>query len=129
MQMRDSVGHREVLSSPCAALEKRADAVTSMVYEANARLKDPVYGCTGIISQLLQQNSELKSQLATAQAELQQMHSKYTDLLAVITGISDEYGGKSVPFPSESDCFSHQTIHNPPVACEDPEELWQSLWE
>ncbi|KAK6156408.1 hypothetical protein DH2020_010656 [Rehmannia glutinosa] len=27
--------------------DQRADAVNSMVYEANARLRDPVYGCAG----------------------------------------------------------------------------------
>ncbi|KAH9331248.1 hypothetical protein KI387_003356, partial [Taxus chinensis] len=27
--------------------ERRADAVSSMVYEANARVQDPVYGCAG----------------------------------------------------------------------------------
>eukprot|EP01018_Ginkgo_biloba_P040297 Gb_08465 [translate_table: standard] len=111
--------------------EKREDAVTSMVYEANARLKDPVYGCTGIICQLKQQYSQLQSQLATAQEELLQMHSKYADLLAVIGGVSDEYRGEFVPFSPTSNCFLDQTIHNPPVASydEDPEELWQSLWE
>eukprot|EP01018_Ginkgo_biloba_P018044 Gb_41414 [translate_table: standard] len=35
------------------AMEKKADVVTSMVYESNARLKDLVYGCTGTIFQLL----------------------------------------------------------------------------
>ncbi|KAJ0798534.1 putative transcription factor LOB family [Helianthus annuus] len=31
---------------------QRTDAVSSMVYEANARLRDPVYGCAGAICQL-----------------------------------------------------------------------------
>ncbi|RVW22413.1 LOB domain-containing protein 1 [Vitis vinifera] len=49
---------------------KRVDAVSSMVYEANARIRDPVYGCAGTISQLHKQVNDLKAELAMAQAEL-----------------------------------------------------------
>ncbi|GFP95687.1 LOB domain-containing protein 11 [Phtheirospermum japonicum] len=49
---------------------QRADAVSSMVYEANARLRDPVYGCAGAICQLQKQVNELQQQLAQAQAEI-----------------------------------------------------------
>ncbi|XP_059073243.1 LOB domain-containing protein 11-like [Cryptomeria japonica] len=46
--------------------EKRADAVNSMVYEASARVVDPIYGCTGAICRVQKQIL----QLATTQAEL-----------------------------------------------------------
>ncbi|XP_061354962.1 LOB domain-containing protein 1 isoform X3 [Gastrolobium bilobum] len=46
---------------------QRADAVTSMVYEASARVRDPVYGCAGAICQLQKQVNELQAQLAKAQ--------------------------------------------------------------
>ncbi|KAK8645693.1 hypothetical protein V6N13_119516 [Hibiscus sabdariffa] len=49
---------------------QRADAVSSLVYEANARVKDPVYGCVGAISYLQNQVSELQMQLAVAHAEI-----------------------------------------------------------
>lgn len=49
---------------------QRGDAVSSMVYEANARLRDPVYGCVGVISSLQQQVAQLQTQLALAQAEI-----------------------------------------------------------
>ncbi|XP_074562257.1 LOB domain-containing protein 12-like [Curcuma longa] len=48
----------------------RADAVSSLVYEASARMKDPVYGCVGAISYLQNQVSQLQMQLAVAQAEI-----------------------------------------------------------
>ncbi|KAK7385789.1 hypothetical protein VNO78_31650 [Psophocarpus tetragonolobus] len=48
----------------------RADAVSSLVYEASARVRDPVYGCVGAISYLQNQVSELQMQLAVAQAEI-----------------------------------------------------------
>ncbi|XP_058181420.1 LOB domain-containing protein 12-like [Rhododendron vialii] len=49
---------------------QRADAVSSLVYEANARMRDPVYGCVGAISYLQKQVSQLQMQLAVAQAEI-----------------------------------------------------------
>ncbi|KAL6201885.1 hypothetical protein ACLB2K_025597 [Fragaria x ananassa] len=53
--------------------QQRSDAVSSMVYEANARVRDPVYGCVGAISSLQQQINVLQTQLAIAQAEVVHM--------------------------------------------------------
>ncbi|MCD9640749.1 LOB domain-containing protein 12 [Datura stramonium] len=36
-------------------VHQRGDAVSSLVYEANARMRDPVYGCVGAISYLQKQ--------------------------------------------------------------------------
>ncbi|KAF9681014.1 hypothetical protein SADUNF_Sadunf06G0181600 [Salix dunnii] len=44
-------------------LQERSDAVISMVYEANARVRDPVAGCTRIISALRQRINTLKAEL------------------------------------------------------------------
>ncbi|KAJ4971186.1 hypothetical protein NE237_004285 [Protea cynaroides] len=63
---------------------QRADAVSSMVYEANARIRDPVYGCAGSICQLQKQVSDLQAQLAKAQAELVNVHCQQANLLALI---------------------------------------------
>ncbi|PKI49148.1 hypothetical protein CRG98_030494 [Punica granatum] len=52
---------------------QRSDAVSSMVYEANARVRDPVYGCVGAISCLQQQIDHLQKELALAQAEVVQL--------------------------------------------------------
>ncbi|KAK7301631.1 hypothetical protein RJT34_12501 [Clitoria ternatea] len=51
-------------------IHRRGDAVSSLVYEANARVRDPVYGCVGAISYLQNQVSQLQMQLAVAQAEI-----------------------------------------------------------
>ncbi|CAH9107399.1 unnamed protein product [Cuscuta epithymum] len=61
---------------------ERSDAVSSMVYEANARLRDPVYGCAGAIFQLQKQVSVLQEQLAKAQAEVVNMQYQQSNLLA-----------------------------------------------
>lgn len=52
---------------------QREDAVNSLAYEADARLRDPVYGCVGVISLLQHQLKQLQSDLTTARSEL----SKY----------------------------------------------------
>lgn len=44
--------------------------MSSLAYEANARMRDPVYGCVGAISYLQNQVSRLQMQLALAQAEI-----------------------------------------------------------
>ncbi|XP_042461195.1 LOB domain-containing protein 4-like [Zingiber officinale] len=49
---------------------QRGDAVSSLVYEANARLRDPVYGCVAAISSLHRQIQALQAQLAMAQAQV-----------------------------------------------------------
>ncbi|KAL2896638.1 LOB domain-containing protein 1 [Bienertia sinuspersici] len=63
---------------------QRADAVSSMVYEANARLRDPVYGCAGAICQLQKQVSDLQAELAKARAEVVNMQCQQANLLALI---------------------------------------------
>ncbi|GAA0146827.1 hypothetical protein Leryth_000751 [Lithospermum erythrorhizon] len=68
-------------------IHQRADAVSSLVYEANARMRDPVYGCVGAISSLQNQVSHLQMQLAVAQTEIlciqmQQQQQEPPSLLA-----------------------------------------------
>lgn len=63
---------------------QRADAVSSMVYEANARVRDPVYGCAGAICHLQKQVSDLQAELAKAQAEIVTMQCQQANLLTLI---------------------------------------------
>lgn len=67
---------------------QRGDAVSSMVYEANARVRDPVYGCVGAISSLQQQIDALQAQLALAQAEA--VHLRMRQLSPIATNSPDE---------------------------------------
>ncbi|KAF3776670.1 LOB domain-containing protein 1 [Nymphaea thermarum] len=61
----------------------RADAVSSLVFEANAWMRDPVYGCAGTIFQLHWQLTELQSQLAMAKAEIHNMEIRQLNLMAL----------------------------------------------
>ncbi|XP_074584816.1 LOB domain-containing protein 25-like [Curcuma longa] len=49
---------------------QREDAVSSLAYEAEARVKDPVYGCVAVISLLQRQLDVLRSELDAANADL-----------------------------------------------------------
>lgn len=48
----------------------REDAVTSLAYEAEARLRDPIYGCVGFISILQNRLRQVQNDLYTAKKEL-----------------------------------------------------------
>ncbi|KAJ8750269.1 hypothetical protein K2173_014184 [Erythroxylum novogranatense] len=49
---------------------QREDAVNSLAYEAEARMKDPVYGCVGAISVLQRQVMRLQKELDATNADL-----------------------------------------------------------
>lgn len=49
---------------------QREDAVNSLAYEAEARVRDPVYGCVGAISFLQRQVERLQKELDVANADL-----------------------------------------------------------
>ncbi|KAK2983927.1 hypothetical protein RJ640_012404, partial [Escallonia rubra] len=93
---------------------QRADAVSSMVYEANARLRDPVYGCAGAICQLQKQINELQAQLAKAQAEVVNMQCQQTNLMTLLC--------------MEMTQAPPQQLY--PISFDDntPGSLWDPLW-
>ncbi|GLJ18168.1 hypothetical protein SUGI_0321000 [Cryptomeria japonica] len=68
--------------------ERRADAVTSLVYEASARVNDPIYGCTAAIYLLQKEVLHLQSRVATVEAELlkAQAHFVFLDTCFCNTG-------------------------------------------
>ncbi|OWM68867.1 LOB domain-containing protein 1-like [Punica granatum] len=76
---------------------QRADAVSSMVYEASARIRDPVYGCAGAICQLQKQINELQAELAKAKAEMSSMKTQHAHLMALICTVEMDR-----PSPSSS---------------------------
>ncbi|PWZ52150.1 LOB domain-containing protein 12 [Zea mays] len=77
--------------------QHRGDAVSSLVYEANARVRDPVYGCAGAVSSLQQRVEALQAQLALAQAEVVRLRMSNDYVLrrlkAAGGGSSSSYAG------------------------------------
>lgn len=65
--------------------------MSSLVYEANARVRDPVYGCVGAISYLQNQVSELQMQLAVAQAEILCIQMEHEPVMPAASGIDLDY--------------------------------------
>ncbi|CAK9135869.1 unnamed protein product [Ilex paraguariensis] len=60
---------------------QRADAANSLVYEANVRLRDPVYGCMGAISALQQQVQSLQAELNAVRTEILNYKYRQTNVL------------------------------------------------
>ncbi|KAK6136317.1 hypothetical protein DH2020_029938 [Rehmannia glutinosa] len=103
--------------------DQRADAVNSMVYEANARLRDPVYGCAGAICQLQKQINELQAELAKAQAEILNFQCQNANLFELISkqmaAAQNNNDQEILPYYDNSSFFFDETILG--VA-------WEPLW-
>ncbi|KAF7119480.1 hypothetical protein RHSIM_Rhsim13G0032600 [Rhododendron simsii] len=56
----------------CATLIQGCEAVLTIAYEAQARIRDPVYGCVAHIFALQQQVASLQAQLMQAKAQMAQ---------------------------------------------------------
>ncbi|KAK8629690.1 hypothetical protein V6N13_078522 [Hibiscus sabdariffa] len=98
---------------------QRADAVSSMVYEASARIRDPVYGCAGAICQLQKQASELQAQLAKAQAEIVTMQCQQANLVAIILEMTQSKEPNNVSQQTDTTCFLDDT---------NLASAWEPLW-
>ncbi|KAL8517923.1 hypothetical protein ACS0TY_009290 [Phlomoides rotata] len=90
---------------------QRADAVNSMVYEANARIRDPIYGCAGAICHLMKQIDELQAELAKAHAEILNMQCQNANLLdqfckhEVINTVQDNLTQATLPYDHQCSTF------------------------
>ena len=104
------------------SVDQRGDAVSSMVYEANSRIRDPVYGCVGAIANLQRQVLQLQTQLAVSQAQTVYAQLQY-ELLTNNTTSDHNYLVQHHPSssPTTTTTTSHLTLtptntspkHNP----------------
>lgn len=127
-------------------LHQRPDAVSSLVFEANARMRDPVYGCVGAISFLQNQVSQLQMQLAVAQAEILCIQMQQNDQVGLLTtdqismdgsderslllssnNSSSSYNFMSNQFPQYLQGFANSTSSASSVIVQDPLKR-ESLW-
>ncbi|KAK9145652.1 hypothetical protein Sjap_005555 [Stephania japonica] len=65
---------------------KREDAVKSMVYEARARLQDPIYGSAGAIFHLQRHVQDLLLQLQLTKATIMDFEDQRDQLLSTLMG-------------------------------------------
>ncbi|ESQ52763.1 hypothetical protein EUTSA_v10017905mg [Eutrema salsugineum] len=92
---------------------QRADTANSLVYEANVRLRDPVYGCMGAISALQQQVQALQAELTAVRSEILKYKQREAVATLIVPSNSQvsgfhNSGGVSVIAPSP------QTPSTPP---------------
>ncbi|KAB1993259.1 hypothetical protein ERO13_D13G015500v2 [Gossypium hirsutum] len=74
--------------------EQREDTVNSLAYEAEARLRDPVYGCIGAIALLQRKMIQLQHDLALARACL----ARYVATPSVVVSSDDHHRVITGPF-------------------------------
>ncbi|CAL9103976.1 unnamed protein product [Musa textilis] len=103
------------------AVQHRGDAVSSLVYEANARVRDPVYGCVAAISTLHRQIQALQAQLAMAQAQMVHLRMSHAASLARAglghspMGAATTSTGSSSMSPTHNQLMEPDTINAKPV--------------
>nr|XP_043613718.1 LOB domain-containing protein 1 [Erigeron canadensis] len=107
----------------------RLDAVSSMVYEANARLRDPVYGCAGTICHLQKQVSDLQAELAKAKAEMVNLQCRQSSVLALIRKQMEHQQPPLLP-PVLSSPQQHQNLYDNIIFFDDNANLsnLESIW-
>lgn len=93
-------------------MHQRGDAVSSLVYEANARMRDPVYGCVGAISYLQNQVSQLQMQLAVAQAEILCIQMQQ-DSSSMETPVQNNFEADDKSFLFHNNLPQHQYLNFP----------------
>lgn len=67
--------------------EKRDDAVKALVYEATARLRDPIYGSAGIIFHMQNMVNDLTSQLQSTTAQVLELQEQKDQLLGILMNV------------------------------------------
>ncbi|CAN6287338.1 unnamed protein product [Urochloa humidicola] len=102
-------------------VQHRGDAVSSLVYEANARVRDPVYGCVGAISSLQQQVEALQAQLALAQAEMVRLKMSNDYILHRLKATRSGGGGSS--YTGSPSSMSSPKTAEPEAHCKATPEL------
>ncbi|XP_004491980.1 LOB domain-containing protein 25-like isoform X2 [Cicer arietinum] len=93
---------------------QREDAVNSLAYEAEARIKDPVYGCVGAISVLQRQVIRLQKELDATNADL--IRYTCTDITNQDSRRIGEEGGSSLgQSPHEGFYYPSTPWNNDPL--------------
>ncbi|MQL89894.1 hypothetical protein Taro_022483, partial [Colocasia esculenta] len=81
----------------------REDAVKSLVYEAHARMRDPVYGSTGALFYLQNHVQDLAVQLETTRAQILEFQTRRDQMLSALLAIPGQLNYPPVYFPAVDD--------------------------
>uniref|UniRef100_A0A7N0UBE4 LOB domain-containing protein n=1 Tax=Kalanchoe fedtschenkoi TaxID=63787 RepID=A0A7N0UBE4_KALFE len=83
---------------------QREDAAKSLAFEAEARLRDPIYGCVGFISYLQQRLKQIQVDLTNARKEL----SSYIGPSAMLPTLPQHAYGQMVYHPQQQQMMGNQ---------------------
>lgn len=97
---------------------QREDAVNSLAYEAEARIKDPVYGCVGAISVLQRHVLRLQKELEATNADL--MRYACNDMSTSTSQFGRRMGQEGGSFSQGSGVYYSSPWNNEPY--EDSQE-------
>lgn len=84
--------------------EQREDTVNSLAFEAEARLRDPVYGCIGAIALLQKKMVELQHDLTIARARLALYAATSSSTSSASSSIILDDHVSMAPFPNVPAC-------------------------
>ncbi|XP_031483117.1 LOB domain-containing protein 4-like [Nymphaea colorata] len=69
-------------------VSQRGDAVSSLVFEARTRLKDPVYGCVSTMAALQHQVNQLQAELLAARAENASLGAQLSEVMLLLSTVT-----------------------------------------
>ncbi|CAH8313385.1 unnamed protein product [Eruca vesicaria subsp. sativa] len=90
---------------------QRGDAANSLVYEANLRLRDPIYGCMGAISALQHHIQSLQSELTAVRTDI--LRHKYREA-ATITSLQNNNFNNNTTSVSDHAALAASILLPPP---------------
>ncbi|XP_002962437.2 LOB domain-containing protein 15 [Selaginella moellendorffii] len=95
---------------------QRSDVANSLVYEANARIRDPVYGCTGTISALQQQAQSLQAEVNAMREQIMR-YQVHENAVAAVTLVTTGLPTRTNPGSSSADYVvgTSGSVDNPDV--------------
>ncbi|KAK6239683.1 hypothetical protein QUC31_005152 [Theobroma cacao] len=99
----------------------REDAAKALVYEATARIRDPVYGSTGAIFQLQKMVQELTMQLESTKALVLELQHQKDQLLGILLNVNHRDPLSSIDGGSFSLDHDDSMAYDPakfPVECD-----------
>lgn len=100
---------------------KREDAVKAIIYEATARIRDPVYGSAGAIFHLQKMIQDLKTQLELIRTQKRLLQEERDKLY----GILENFHGMNPVSPMDFPAFGAAagSLFNDDTLCYDPSEF------
>ncbi|KAG7030631.1 LOB domain-containing protein 13, partial [Cucurbita argyrosperma subsp. argyrosperma] len=98
---------------------ERDNTANSLIYEANVRLRDPVYGCMGAISCLQHQVQALQATLTAVRAEILRCKYRQGNMVSIAVQPPPPPPPELPPPPHQDASSSSSTLYNRPTVAAD----------